>query len=421
MHLLIALTFILGYAAIAFEQRLKINKSAVALLTGVICWTIYIVATPDKNLVTDQLYHHFGQIGSILFFILSAMTIVEIIDAHDGFQVINQKIKTRDKRKLLWIIAILSFFLSAVIDNLTTAIVMVSLLRKLIGDKHLRLLYVGIVIIAANAGGAWSPVGDVTTTMLWIGGQISAVNIILELFVPSLVCLAVPLLIVSFRLKGKLDPAIDVRTTQANNEQKLILILGLGVLLLVPVFKTFTHLPPFMGILCGLAILWIVTEMMHKRKEEEGSRTFSVSQALEKVDVPTILFFLGILIAIAALEATGQLKQVATYFDNTIGNLNAIGVMIGLFSAVVDNVPLVAATMGMYDLHSFPQDHYFWELISYCAGTGGSCLIIGSAAGVAAMGMEKIDFIWYLKKISWLALIGYLAGVLVYLAEEFLI
>ena len=421
MHLLIALTFILGYAAIAFEQRLKINKSAVALLTGVICWTIYIIATPDKNRVTDQLYHHFGEIASILFFILSAMTIVEIIDAHDGFQVINQKIKTRDKRKLLWIIALLAFFLSAVIDNLTTAIVMVSLLRKLISDKNLRLLYIGIVIIAANAGGAWSPVGDVTTTMLWIGGQISAVNIMSELFLPSLVCLAVPMLIVSFRLKGKLDPSTESITTQATGEQKLILFLGLGMLVLVPVFKTFTHLPPFMGILCGLGILWIVTEMMHKRKEQEGASIFSVSQALKKVDVPTILFFLGILVAIAALEVTGQLTQVATYFDNTIGNLNIIGVLIGLFSAVVDNVPLVAATMGMYNLQSFPQDHYFWELIAYCAGTGGSCLIIGSAAGVAAMGMEKIDFIWYIKKISWLALVGYLAGVLVYLAEEFLI
>ena len=424
MHLLITLTFLLGYAAIAFEQRLHVNKSAVALLTGVICWVFYIVGTEDKDLVSQQLYHHFGETSSILFFILSAMTIVEIIDAHDGFQVIIQKIKTRDKRKLLWIVGILTFFLSALIDNLTTAIVMVSLLRKLIGDRNLRLLYVGMVIIAANAGGAWSPVGDVTTTMLWIGGQITSTNIILELFFPSLVCMAVPMLIFSFRLKGKLenvqDSSINIVTATNVREQKLILALGLGVLLMVPVFKTLTQLPPFMGILCGLAILWMVTEIIHKRKQEEGARAFSVAQALEKVDTPTILFFLGILVAIGALESTGLLHQLAVYFDKTIGNLNIIGIVIGLLSAVVDNVPLVAATMGMYNLQSFPTDHYFWELISYCAGTGGSCLIIGSAAGVAAMGMEKIDFIWYLKKISWLALIGYIAGVLVYLAEEFL-
>jgi Na+/H+ antiporter NhaD/arsenite permease-like protein len=424
MYTLIILAFVMGYAAIAFEHPLRVNKTATALLTGVICWVFYIVGTSDKNLVSNQLYHHFGQISAILFFILSAMTIVEIIDGHDGFEVINNKIRTKDKRKLLWIIGLLTFFLSAVLDNLTTTIVMVSLLRKLIKDRKLRLSYVGIVIIAANAGGAWSPVGDVTTTMLWIGGQITSTNIMAQLFLPSLACLAVPMIIFSFRMKGSLEKVDDTQKpaeTKLSGEQKLIFFLGLGVLILVPIFKTVTHLPPFMGILFGLAILWIVTEIIHKRKDEDAKNVFSVTQALEKVDVPSVLFFLGILVAIAALESTGQLELLANYLENTIGNVNIIVIVIGLLSAVIDNVPLVAATMGMYDLQAFPTDHYFWEFMAYCAGTGGSCLIIGSAAGVAAMGMERIDFIWYLKKISWLALIGYFAGALVYLTQEFII
>jgi Na+/H+ antiporter NhaD/arsenite permease-like protein len=372
MQIFIVLAFLLGYTAIALEQPLKVNKTASALLTGV-CWILYIISQSDKQLVTSELYDHFGQIASILFFILAAMTIVEIIDAHDGFEVINARIRTRDKRKLLWIISLITFLLSAVIDNLTTAIVMVSLLRKLIKDRQQRLYFVGMVIIAANAGGAWSPVGDVTTTMLWIGGQITAWNIIVELFLPGLVCVVVPLFIFSFRMKGKLDEV----EMKENNEskpiitfhQKLIFSLGLGVLILVPVFKTVTHLPPFMGILFGLAILWIVTEFIHQGKNEGDKDTYSVIHALRKVDVPSVLVFLGILVAIAALDSTHLLRELAMYMNKTIGNLDVIVILIGLLSAIVDNVPLVAATMGMYDLQTFPTDHYFWEFIAYCAGT----------------------------------------------------
>ncbi|MDQ3843181.1 MAG: sodium:proton antiporter NhaD [Bacteroidota bacterium] len=424
MYLLIALTFILGYAAIALEHPLKINKTATALLTGVLCWVIYIMGTADTHRVSEQLYEHFGEIASILFFLLGAMTIVEIVDAHDGFSVITGKIKTKDKRVLLWIISIVTFFLSAVLDNLTTTIVMVSLLRKIIRDRQTRLYFVGMVVIAANAGGAWTPIGDVTTTMLWIGGQITTVNIILALILPSLMCLAVPLLFLSFKVKGPIESTEVGELKQQNKttsfEQKLILALGIGALVFVPVFKTITHLPPFMGMLFGVSVLWVVTEIIHKNKKEEDKGAFSVVSALQKADTPSVLFFLGILVAIAALESTHQLADLAVQMDKTIGNLNIIVIAIGLLSSVIDNVPLVAATMGMYDLQTFPTDHYFWEFIAYCAGTGGSCLIIGSAAGVAAMGMEKIDFFWYLRKIAWLALLGYFAGAFFYLAQHYL-
>jgi Na+/H+ antiporter NhaD/arsenite permease-like protein len=425
MYTIITLVFIIGYAAIAFEHPIKINKTASALLTGVLCWVIYIMGSADKELVSEQLYEHLGQISGILFFLLGAMTIVELIDAHDGFEVITSKIATRDKRKLLWIIGFVAFFLSSVLDNLTTTIVMVSLLRKLITDKETRMFFVGIVIIAANAGGAWTPIGDVTTTMLWIGGQITTVNIMVKLILPSLACLVVPLVLLSFRIKGKVENVVIAENKQVNPtnefERKLILGLGISALIFVPVFKTITHLPPFLGMLFGLGILWVVTEIIHKKKNDEDKNAYSVVSALQKADVPSVLFFLGILVAISALESTHLLSNLATQMDKAIGNINIIVISIGLLSAIIDNVPLVAATMGMYDLQVYPADHYFWEFIAYCAGTGGSCLIIGSAAGVAAMGMEKIDFFWYLKKIAGLALLGYFAGALIYMAQHYFI
>ena len=423
MHILIISIFILGYAAIALEHPLKINKTATALLTGVLCWAIYIVSSSNKEVISEQLYEHFGQIAGILFFLLGAMTIVEIIDAHDGFEVITSKIKTRDKRALLWIISVITFFLSSVLDNLTTTIVMVSLIRKIITDKPTRLFFIGMIVIAANAGGAWTPIGDVTTTMLWIGGQITTLNIMLHLILPSLICIFVPLVFLSFRIKGSIENTIDGEPKQQSSisrfEQNLILALGIGALIFVPVFKTITGLPPFMGILFGVGVLWLVTEIMHMKKHPSEKDAFSVVSALQKADVPSVLFFLGILVAISALDSTHVLSDLATYMDNTIGNLNVIVISIGLLSSVIDNVPLVAATMGMYDLETFPPDHYFWTFIAYCAGTGGSCLIIGSAAGVAAMGMEKIDFVWYLKKITLLALLGYLAGAFFFIAQEY--
>jgi Na+/H+ antiporter NhaD/arsenite permease-like protein len=424
MNLMIIAIFVIGYAAIAFEHPTKINKTASALLTGVLCWVVYIMSSPDTAAVSEELYGHLGEISGILFFLLGAMTIVELIDAHDGFDVITSRIRTNDQRKLLWIISTVTFFLSAVLDNLTTTIVMISLLRKLIIDKKTRMFFVGMVILAANAGGAWTPIGDVTTTMLWIGGQITTGNIMINLILPSLICLIVPLIILSFSMKGKIENPATFENNQTDKttafERKLIFSLGIGALVFVPVFKTITHLPPFMGMLFGLGILWVVTEIIHKNKNDSDKDSYSVVQAIRKADVPSVLFFLGILVAISALESTHLLTNLAEYMDKTIGNLNVIVISIGLLSAIIDNVPLVAAGMGMYDMTTYPTDHHFWSFLAYAAGTGGSCLIIGSAAGVAAMGMEKIDFIWYLKKIAWLALLGYLSGAATYLLQQYL-
>lgn len=423
MALGIIITFLAGYLAIALEHSININKAATALATGVLCWTIYIVNYSDTHLVTHQLMEHLGEISSILFFLLGAMTIVELVDAHDGFQIITDRIKTKRAKTLIWIVCIITFFLSSVLDNLTTTIVMVSLLKKLISDREQRLLFVGMTVIAANAGGTWSPIGDVTTTMLWIGGQITASNIVFMLFLPGIISLFVPLLLVSGRLKGTLEiPAqASERPNSPTVERNFIFWLGLGVLLFVPVFKTMTHLPPFMGMLFGLAILWIATELIHHGKNEEDKHFFSVVYALRKADTPSILFFLGILLSIAALQATGQLQHLAQWLTDTIANDTIIVLCIGLLSAIVDNVPLVAAAQGMYNLSQYPPDHFFWEFLAFATGTGGSVLIIGSAAGVAAMGMEKIDFFWYLKKIAWLALIGYLAGAAVYVVQYHII
>lgn len=408
----IAFTFVLGYIAIAFEHSIKINKAASALVSAVVCWTLYIMLSGDKELVTHQLSEHLGEISGILFFLLGAMTIVELIDAHDGFRLITDRIQTQNPVRLLWLVGIITFFLSAVLDNLTTTIVMVSMIRKIIGNQQIRLFFAGIVVIAANAGGAWSPIGDVTTTMLWIGGQITAINIILKVFIPSVICLLVPLLIVSRQLKGRIEaPAKEENGSDTSDRQRVaVFSIGLGSLLFVPVFKTVTHLPPFMAILLGLGIMWILTELIHSGKNNEDKDFYSVAHALRKIDTPSILFFLGILVSISALESTGILGALASWLSKSVGNDSVIVTLIGLLSAVVDNVPLVAAAQGMYPLEQYPTDHYFWEFLAYTTGTGGSVLIIGSAAGVAAMGMERIDFFWYLKRISWLALIGYFAG-----------
>ncbi|MEE1271552.1 MAG: sodium:proton antiporter NhaD, partial [Bacteroidales bacterium] len=412
--------FVIGYAMIALEHPLKINKSATAVLLAAVIWAVFALFGPGMK--DGALIHHLGETAEILFFLLGAMTIVEIIDKHDGFSIITDRITTTSKRKLLWIISILTFFMSAVLDNLTTSIVMCALLRKLVGDKNTRWFFAGMVILAANAGGAWSPIGDVTTIMLWIKGNITAGNIILETIIPSLVSLLVPVAIIGMTMKGKLErpekTESEETSTVTRKQSLLILCMGVGLLLFVPFFKTITHLPPYLGILFGLGILWITTEIMHKNNPTNYSR-LNVTAIIQKVDVPSVLFFLGILMAVSCLNEAGHLGLLAGAL-NELGNVYVINVVIGALSSIIDNVPLVAAAMGMYPVvpvelvteatKAFAVDGAFWEGLAYCAGTGGSLLIIGSAAGVAVMGMEKIDFIWYLKKISLWALVGYLAG-----------
>jgi Na+/H+ antiporter NhaD/arsenite permease-like protein len=416
-------TFIIGYLAIATEHLININKAASALITGVLCWTIYIISSSDHHLVTEQLTEHLGELSGILFFLLGAMAIVELIDAHQGFDIITKRITQTDKRKLLWIVSLLTFFLSPVLDNLTTTIVMISLLRKLVKEPSERLFFAGMIILASNAGGAWSPIGDVTTTMLWIGNQVTANNIIVQLFLPSLVCLMVPLIILSFKLKGRIErPAeqVDANTSPLpEKHQYLVFTAGVIILISVPIFKTVTHLPPYMGMLIGLGILWVITEVLHGEKNEEEKHIFSVGHALERIDTPSILFFLGILLSIAALQVTGVLASLATWMNTQLANVNIIVVSMGLLSSIIDNVPLVAAAQGMYTLEQFPTDDTFWQFLAYCTGTGGSALIIGSAAGVAAMGLEKISFFWYLRNITLLALAGYFAGAGFFILQQY--
>lgn len=418
MTVLVIIVFVIGYLAIALEHPLRLNKAAGALLTGVLCWTLYIFSGVDKEKAVEELLHHIGEISSILFFLLGAMTIVELIDSHDGFTILTDKIRTRSKVKLLWIICSLTFFLSALLDNLTTAIVMTSLIAKILENKNDRLWFTGMIVIAANAGGAFSPLGDVTTTMLWIGNQITAQNIIIQLFLPSIFVCLVPLAIISPRFRNQTfkftnNASLSVDRREAN----IVLVLGILLLLFVPVFKMATHLPPFMGILLALGVLWVVVAILHFHKPQELKHKLTVTHALEKIDTPSILFFLGILLAVAALQSFGLLKQLATVLDNSLGNIYLIGTALGLISSVVDNVPLVAAAQGMYDLQTYPTDHHFWEFLALTTGTGGSAIIIGSAAGVAAMGIENIDFMWYLKKISWLAVAGFLAGIFIFLLQ----
>jgi len=428
MVAIVIIVFVLGYLAIALEHPIKINKTASALLTGVICWTLYAVSSPDSiHHIGEQLAEHLSEISAILFFLMGAMTIVELVDAYQGFRIITDRINTKNPKKLLWIICILTFFLSAILDNLTTSIVMISLIRKLVPNKQMRLFFAGMIVIAANAGGAWSPIGDVTTTMLWIGGQISAGNIMLTLFLPSLVCMVVPLIYLQFTLKGELGHAGSHKNSedhghgghgQGSGEIKgslTMLIMGVGGLISVPVFKTVTHLPPYLGMLLALGVLWVVSELINPDMDEADKRPYTAAGALTRIDVPSVLFFLGILLAVGALQSMDILRHFATWLDTTIGDMRIIVTLIGVLSSIVDNVPLVAASMGMYDMAIYPQDHLIWEYLAYCAGTGGSILIIGSAAGVAVMGMEKIDFIWYIKKISLLAMLGYFAGAIIYL------
>jgi Na+/H+ antiporter NhaD/arsenite permease-like protein len=429
MEATVIVIFVIGYLLIAFEHPIKINKSATAILTGVLCWTIYaLLSTDSSEHITLQLGEHFGEISAILFFLLGAMTIVELVDAYQGFRIITDRIKTKNPKTLLWVICWTTFFLSALLDNLTTAIVMVSLVRKLVPNKQMRLFFAGMIVIAANAGGAWSPIGDVTTTMLWIGGQISAVNIIKTLILPSIVCMVIPLLYLQFTLKGELGHAGSHVTTGAHGNpthhhghhstirgSKVMLFLGIAGLISVPIFKTVTHLPPYLGMMLALGVLWIVSELINPHMDEAEKKPYTAAGALSRIDVPSVLFFLGILLAVAALDAMEILHHFAAYLDQTLGDNRIIITLIGILSSVVDNVPLVAASMGMYSLETYHPDHMIWEYLAYCAGTGGSILIIGSAAGVAVMGMEKIDFIWYLKKISLLAMLGYFAGAIVYL------
>ena len=454
--------FILGYTLIAFEHNIKIDKAGSALLTGSLCWAIFALGLYDidinsdnfkkfldyfqtkdlkyttdyiaqnieyfkKNFVLNELSHHLAEIGQILFFLLGAMTIVELVDAHQGFSVITDRIKTTNKVKLMWILCVLSFFFSATLDNLTTAIVMSALISKLIEDKKDLWLFAGMIIISANAGGAWSPIGDVTTIMLWIGGQVTAANIITSVIVPSLVCMIVPLIYLTFKLKGNVkrpshsETIEHVKNLTTPFEKKFIFLLGVTGLLFVPIFKTVTNLPPYIGILLSLGLMWITTELLHKNKNLEAKSELKVIGVLKKVDVPTIFFFLGILLAVASLQSMGHLNDVAIILDNTFnGNIYAINIIIGLLSAIVDNVPLVAGAMGMYEIGTgaYAVDGIFWEFLAYCAGTGGSVLIIGSASGVAVMGILKIDFIWYVKKISFLALIGYIAGAITYILMQ---
>ncbi len=421
----LVLVFVAAYAAIALEHPLKVNKSASALLGAGLLWTIYATVSADHQRVGAELGESLMGTAQIVFFLMGAMTIVEVVDAHNGFQVITERIRTKTLSSLLWLVGVVAFFLSAILDNLTTTIVMVSLMRKLLDRREDRLFFAGIIVIAANAGGAWTPIGDVTTTMLWIGGQISALEVMKSVFLPSVASLAVPLAVTAFVLRGRpvLAPAEreeDDGVVTTAFERKLMFFLGLGILVAVPVFKTLTHLPPFMGILFGLGILWLVGDLVHRNKDDEYKLRFTLAHALGKIDMSSLVFFIGILLCVATLEHTHVLAALAHWLDASIGRLDLIVVVIGMASAVVDNVPLVAASMGMYSLADYPPDHFLWSFMAYCAGTGGSILVIGSAAGVAAMGMEKINFFWYVRRISGLALLGYFAGVAIFLLQHHL-
>lgn len=413
--ILMMVVFIFGYVLITIEHSINVSKSAIAMITAIFCWMIqFAQAHYSGENVTTALGEHISQIAQIVFFLLGALIIVETISLHNGFAVLTNSIAIRSKRKLLWLMCTITFFLSAILDNLTTTIVMITLLSDLIESGEDRLLLGGAVVIAANAGGAWTPIGDVTTTMLWIGGQVSTFPIMRDLILPSITCMIVSLVIITFMLKGNFQPK-----SQASQEKvlqplgKVIFFLGIGLLMFVPIFKTITGLPPFMGMLLGVSILWLVTDVFHNGQED--LKHLKMHNVLSRADHTSILFFLGILLCISALQEAGLLNHLAAFLNHTIGNIAVIATVIGLISAVIDNVPLVAATMGMYSLESYPQDAPLWQLIAYCAGTGGSVLIIGSAAGIVFMGLEKVNFFWYLKRISLPALAGYLAGVLVYL------
>ena len=418
----LVIVFLVAYAAIALEHPIKINKSASALVGAGLLWTIYALSHGGGHEVSDQLAESVMTTAQIVFFLMGAMTIVEVVDAHNGFEVITQRIRTAKLPSLLWLVGFVTFFLSAILDNLTTTIVMISLMRKLLAKHDDRLFFAGIIVIAANSGGAWSPIGDVTTTMLWIGGQITTTAIMKSVMLPAVVSLLVPLTMTAYVLRGRkvsspetLASAHGLHTTEF--ERNLMFVFGVGILVAVPAFKTVTQLPPFMGILFGLGILWLVGDLVHRNKEDEFRHHLTLAHALSRIDMSSIVFFIGILLAVATLEHTHILASLAVWLDKTVGRQDVIVLIIGLVSAIVDNVPLVAASMGMYSLTQFPADHFLWEFLAYCAGTGGSILIIGSAAGVAAMGLEKIHFFWYVRNISGLALVGYAAGAATYLLQ----
>ena len=420
MTALIVILFAVTYAAIAFEEPLRINKSAAALIGAGLLWTIWAMSGAGHD-AGAQLAHTLASTAEIAFFLMGAMTVVEVIDTHGGFQVVTQRIKAKSLVGLIWLVCAVTFFLSAVLDNLTTTIVMIALARQLAGPREDRLYLAGLIVIAANAGGAWSPMGDVTTTMLWIGGQVTASAIVTKLLLPSVVNLVAPLLVVSWVLRGRAlvppERGVDTASHSTPFERNLIFALGLGVLLAVPAFKAITHLPPWLGILFGLGLLWAVTDLIHRDQKVEVRQHMVIAHALTRIDMSAIIFFTGILLAVGVLEHAGLLAAMAGWFDATVGRQDLIVLLFGLASAVIDNVPMVAAAMGMYPIEQYPPDSFLWEFMAYCAGTGGSILIIGSAAGVAAMSIEKIEFFWYLKKFSLLALIGYAAGAIVYLAE----
>lgn len=413
--LLMSLIFIIGYFFITIEHFTKVNKATVALLMAIACWAVQFKDTAITGSENSAfLGEHLANISQVVFFILGALTVVETISVHQGFRVISDMIKVHSKRALLWTVGLITFFLSAVLDNLTTTIVMVTLLQKLLPKSQDRYIIGAGIVIAANAGGAWTPIGDVTTTMLWIGGQISSFAVMKSLFIPSVVSAVAALGCLSCMLKGNFEKSTDHLENKAMEPYgKLIFMLGLGVLVFVPVFKALTGLPPFMGILFGLGILWLITDLLHRHYDER--KHLRVPDVLSRIDLSGVLFFFAILLCIDALDSSGALKQLALYLERTVGNLNVIALIIGVASAIVDNVPLVAATMSMYDLSVLPQDHFFWHLIAYTAGTGGSMLIIGSAAGIVFMGLEKVDFFWYLKRISLAATVGYFAGAAVLL------
>jgi NhaD family Na+/H+ antiporter len=411
--------FAVGYLAIAFENITRINKTAAALMTGIVCWVILYAGAGHFSREAAELTTHISSISQIIFFLIGAMTIVELIDSHHGFQLIVDLIHTRSKVKILWVVGAISFFVSSALDNLTTTIVMVSLLRKIIPDRAERWFYGSIVVVAANAGGAWTPIGDLTTTMLWINGNITTLSVIRHLFLPSVISVLVSLIYASFILR-KLPAREGYRETHHSPEPgaRLAFFVGVGALIFVPIFKALTGLPPFMGMLIGVAALWLVTDLWHYGHHDRDH--LKIPHALTRIDTSSVLFFLGILLAVGALDAGGILRDLGHWIDAHIFNPAMIALLIGFGSAIVDNVPLVAATISMYDLSRFPVDAPFWNLVAYCAGTGGSMLIIGSAAGVALMGLEKVDFFWYLRKISLVAIIGYLAGAGLYIVQQML-
>ena len=430
--------FVIGYFCIAIESVTKVNKAAIALLMFVVCWTLFMI-DPAQYLanaigegkalaVSSVIEHHLGSTSTTLFFLMGAMTIVELVDQNGGFNFVRDMLQTHSKKTLLWRIAFMTFILSAILDNLTTSIVMIMILRKLVSDKKDRLIYAALVVISANSGGAFSPIGDVTTIMLWNKGVITAAGVIMEIFIPSLVSMVIPAYILSFSLKGNLsftkEQAHSFQASELTQQQrKIIFFLGVGGLIFVPIFKSITHLPPFIGILLVLGVLWTVTEIFYanlKEKEEKGAMQKRVTDMLSRIDMSTILFFLGILMAVACLETIGVLTSLGKGLDVAFeGNHYLVTGIIGVLSSIVDNVPLVAGCMGMYPVQAagdMAVDGIFWQLLAYCAGVGGSMLIIGSAAGVIVMGLEKITFGWYLRKITWIAFVGYLAGIICYWA-----